>query len=636
MKERLHRYRLALFNMVKKVKTKKCPTKKFFLLALLLLFIAGIFISPDSSMASVVSQKLKKYKSKYKNSEDKRNYQKVKKLKKENKQSYFYWKAICDAHKYDTDAQFKKISKTVQKMCDQYYSYKGYKNYIYYRDKQQREENNNEESFINTYTLTYTAEDNGSIAGTSPQNVNEGASGSAVTAIPDGGYHFLKWSDDSTDNPRTDTNVIGNISVTAQFVVIPFVCGTSTVQDDDGNSYGTVLINDQCWMASNLNRGTRINNSASQANNSIVEKWCAGDDLADCVTNGGGYSWNEMMRYVTAEGAQGICPTGWHIPSNADWLLLWSTLKETNEICDGMSYPCHNASTKMKVGGGSGFNSQLGSFRNNSGTWIGQDTYEMLWASSRLGQWGDAVNFMSNADGTTLNRGATSNISGTRIRCLKDSTAAGPFTITYSAGSNGSVTGTLTQSVAKDAQGTEVAAVGSTGYGLLYWDDGYDNNTRIDTAVVNRSYKAFFDHLYTATYDPGDGCFIDGAELEQHVVASKYTDQVTAYPSDGYTFVKWSDEKTEQARSDLINADFSVTAICLSSYTFTYNAEENGYISGTSPQTVVSGECGESVEAFGNEGWHFDQWDDLSTDNPRQDCSASGDITVSASFVEDY
>lgn len=70
---------------------------------------------------------------------------------------------------------------------------------------------------LNTYTLTYTAGANGSITGTSPQTVNHGSDGSAVTAVADTGYTFASWSDASTDNPRTDSAVTSNISVTATF-----------------------------------------------------------------------------------------------------------------------------------------------------------------------------------------------------------------------------------------------------------------------------------------------------------------------------------------------------------------------------------------------------------------------------------
>lgn len=72
-----------------------------------------------------------------------------------------------------------------------------------------------------TYTLTYSAGAHGSISGTTPQTVDEGSSGSAVTAVADAGYHFKQWSDSSTDNPRTDSNISGNISVTANFEAYP-------------------------------------------------------------------------------------------------------------------------------------------------------------------------------------------------------------------------------------------------------------------------------------------------------------------------------------------------------------------------------------------------------------------------------
>ena len=74
---------------------------------------------------------------------------------------------------------------------------------------------------IDTFTLSYTAGPNGSISGPSSQVVEYGTDGSAVTALADSGYHFVNWSDGSTDNPRTDTGVMGNVAVTANFEVDP-------------------------------------------------------------------------------------------------------------------------------------------------------------------------------------------------------------------------------------------------------------------------------------------------------------------------------------------------------------------------------------------------------------------------------
>ena len=87
----------------------------------------------------------------------------------------------------------------------------------------------------NTYTLTYTAGSNGSLSGTATQTVNSNASGSAVTAVPASGYHFVSWSDASTANPRTDSNVTANLAVSASFAINTFTLG----YNGNGNTGGT-------------------------------------------------------------------------------------------------------------------------------------------------------------------------------------------------------------------------------------------------------------------------------------------------------------------------------------------------------------------------------------------------------------
>ena len=68
-------------------------------------------------------------------------------------------------------------------------------------------------------TLTYNAGAGGSISGITPQTVDYGTSGTAVEAVPSIGYHFVQWSDASTANPRTDTNVTTDVTVTATFAI---------------------------------------------------------------------------------------------------------------------------------------------------------------------------------------------------------------------------------------------------------------------------------------------------------------------------------------------------------------------------------------------------------------------------------
>jgi hypothetical protein len=100
--------------------------------------------------------------------------------------------------------------------------------------------------------LTYSAGTGGSIKRcVSPQTVNYGGSGTSVTAIADTGYHFVNWSDDSTANPRTDTNVTADVDVTANFAlnthkltIAKAGTGSGTVTPEVGEhnyDYGTVV-----------------------------------------------------------------------------------------------------------------------------------------------------------------------------------------------------------------------------------------------------------------------------------------------------------------------------------------------------------------------------------------------------------
>ena len=66
-----------------------------------------------------------------------------------------------------------------------------------------------------------------------------------------------------------------------------FSCGDALFDSRNGQSYTTVQIGDQCWMAENLNIGTRINGSVDQTNNSTIEKYCYDDLESNCDKYGG-------------------------------------------------------------------------------------------------------------------------------------------------------------------------------------------------------------------------------------------------------------------------------------------------------------------------------------------------------------
>jgi len=85
---------------------------------------------------------------------------------------------------------------------------------------------------VGQWMLTYTAGSHGSTIGTTPQTVDHGANSSAVTAVPDTGYAFTRWSDAVTNNPRSDLNVTAGITVTAEYNAIPVAVADGISRND--------------------------------------------------------------------------------------------------------------------------------------------------------------------------------------------------------------------------------------------------------------------------------------------------------------------------------------------------------------------------------------------------------------------
>jgi uncharacterized protein (TIGR02145 family) len=90
----------------------------------------------------------------------------------------------------------------------------------------------------------------------------------------------------------------------------------------EGQWYPTIQIMSQCWLKENLNVGTMINGTQTPTNNGIIEKYCFGNTPSICEAKGGLYQWEEIMNWTTEEGTQGICPAGFHIPSDEEWKVL--------------------------------------------------------------------------------------------------------------------------------------------------------------------------------------------------------------------------------------------------------------------------------------------------------------------------
>ena len=124
-------------------------------------------------------------------------------------------------------------------------------------------------------------------------------------------------------------------------------CCTNFVDSRDNQSYSAVQIGEQCWMAENMNIGIMMPVDINPINNGIIEKYCYDDDSSNCTIYGGIYQWYELMNWNAVPGGQGICPSGWHVPTDEEWCEL-AFIVDSSVICDSTGSIGTNAGHLLK------------------------------------------------------------------------------------------------------------------------------------------------------------------------------------------------------------------------------------------------------------------------------------------------
>jgi uncharacterized protein (TIGR02145 family) len=199
------------------------------------------------------------------------------------------------------------------------------------------------------------------------------------------------------------------------------------ITDGEGNIYKTVNIGTQQWMAENLkvskySDGTTIPNISdnTQWQNNTTGAWAFyNNDAVNNTKYGKLYNWYAVSP--TTNGNKNVCPTGWHVPTDAEWTILIDYL-------GGESV----AGGKMKEAGTTSWNSPntdatntslftalpVG-FRNDNGNY-GVIGFEGSWWSSTENNTSNAwTRFLSSSFGFVY-RGDISKKSGIAVRCLRD------------------------------------------------------------------------------------------------------------------------------------------------------------------------------------------------------------------------
>jgi uncharacterized protein (TIGR02145 family) len=207
--------------------------------------------------------------------------------------------------------------------------------------------------------------------------------------------------------------------------------GTPTVEFG-GQVYNTIQIFSQCWLKENLNVGEMILETMGQSNNGAIEKYCYNNDPTYCNLYGGLYQWNEMMQYTTQAAVQGICPPGWHLPTDEEWKVLEAAVDSQygigHNLWDSWGYRGFDAGINLKTtsgwysnGNGTdlfGFSGQPGGNRGFFGGFYDISTNGFWWSSTQggAGEWGRTLNYLS----PEVLRVSNGEDFGFSVRCLRD------------------------------------------------------------------------------------------------------------------------------------------------------------------------------------------------------------------------
>lgn len=221
-----------------------------------------------------------------------------------------------------------------------------------------------------------------------------------------------------------------------------------TLTDQDGNNYKTILIGDQNWMAENLKvskyaDGTPIDFIDDDAQWALLEDdgkaYCWYDNMNEYGdTTGALYSWPAAMNGAataldTMTLIQGVCPQGWHLPSDEEWKVLEKELGMSLEFADKYEWRGTYEGGKLKERGFShwdvpnssgdnmsGFTALPGGYRTNSGTFYGMNEFAAFWTATKKAEstqiWFRALSF----EKTNVYRYWVPGNRGASVRCLEN------------------------------------------------------------------------------------------------------------------------------------------------------------------------------------------------------------------------
>jgi uncharacterized protein (TIGR02145 family) len=232
------------------------------------------------------------------------------------------------------------------------------------------------------------------------------------------------------------TNAVGSSVASAASTAVtpsaPFLCGTSTVPDNEGNTYPTVLIGTQCWTASNLkvtqyNDGTSIILDATQNTSTdgtsltwqtrLEGAYTIYANESSTLTNGNASNFGYLYNWYAATDSRKLCPTGWHVPTDTEWTTLTDYLGGVGVAGGKMKSTSSLWTSTFHADNTSGFSALPGGYRNFDGGFGAIYGTAVFWSATETG-----ISFAWYRDLGSVNTLVSSNeyrkSVGASVRCL--------------------------------------------------------------------------------------------------------------------------------------------------------------------------------------------------------------------------
>jgi uncharacterized protein (TIGR02145 family) len=235
--------------------------------------------------------------------------------------------------------------------------------------------------------------------------------------------------------------------------------GTPSVTDIDGNLYHTVQIGNQCWTQSNLKVSKYRNgdNIPTGLSNTAWQNTTAGayGIYNNNPVNDGLYG--KLYNHYAVMDTRGLCPTGWHVPTDGEWNLLVKYLDSNadtvcNHLCSQSSVAggaMKSTATQPTPGGwvspntgatnSSGFSAVPGGLRDDFGEFSDVGLVGVWWSSSLSGS--DAGDRILNYSNGSIGRHNSYRDLGFSVRCLRDVTPTVSTTIVSGTNATSATTG---------------------------------------------------------------------------------------------------------------------------------------------------------------------------------------------------